>query len=342
MSGRTTEAEPTRASLLIQHTVAGFEALGIDVDEVLGRVGLTRRDIAEMPARVPMSWGVRLWDAAQEVSGRTDLGVRLGEFVRPEMYDVTGYVVRHSSTLGDAIRRLNRYGRIMGEGIDVQLEVQGNRAIIRQPPVPGHTEHPQITQCFMTALGLIARQLTGKELVPLEVHFMHPEPRESLEMLRELFGAPLHFSAPFNGFVIDAALLELPVVGHDTRLGAILERQADQLLEQLPDRGGFVRRVTELLTEELKGGNPNADHIASRLQLSTRTLSRRLKACGTSHQTLLDQLRHELATRYLRNTDMDVSEVAFVLGFSDASALNRAFKRWAGMTPTEYRRSLVS
>jgi AraC-like DNA-binding protein len=326
---------------MLRQAIAGFAVIGVDVDAVLAEAGMTREDLDELPPRVPISWSAKLWAAAEKVSGRDDLGVSLARLVQPEMYDVTGYVVRHSPTLGDAIRKLTRYGRIMGEGIDVQLEVDGERATIRQPPLPGHAEHPQITQCFLAALGLIARQLTGEHLVPLEVHFMHPEPTNA-QALRQLFEGPLHFNAPYNGMVFDVAYLELPVLGHDRRLGEILTRQADQLLEQLPDRGGFVRRVQELLTEELNGGNPNADHIASRLQLSTRTLSRRLKACGTSHQTLLDQLRHELATRYLRNTEMDVSEVAFVLGFSDASALNRAFKRWAGMTPTEYRRSLNS
>jgi AraC-like DNA-binding protein len=284
-----------------------------------------------------MSLPMRVWDAAVAITGDENLGVKLGLLVRAEMYDVTGYVVRHSATLSDALRRFARYGRLMGEGLEFVLEVHGDRATLRQPNIAGHLEHPQISDAFVVGVGMVARQLTGVEIHPLEVHMRHARPK-NLGPLRELFTGPVHFGAPFNGFVVPTAMLSLPVLGHDERLCEILERQAEHLLGELPDRGGFVRRVQELLTEELNGGNPNADHIASRLEISTRTLSRRLKSLGTSHQKLLDQLRYELAARYLRGTDMDVSEVAFVLGFSDASALNRAFKRWAGMTPSEYRR----
>ncbi|MGD8859075.1 MAG: AraC family transcriptional regulator [Myxococcales bacterium] len=327
--------------MLFRLSVAGLRYLGVDVDAALERIGMTQADLEKLPARVPASLGIRYWNAIEEVTGRTDLGLALAELTRPEMFDVTGYVVRHSPTLGDAIRRLTRFGRLVGEGLDVVLEVQGDRAVIRQPSIPGHVDHPQLTQCFLATLGRLARQLTGESLRAIEVHMVHDAPPNA-EQLAALFEAPIHYNAPFNGFVVEASMLQAPMLGHDARLGAILERQAEQLLEQLPERGGFVRRVQELLTEELNGGNPNADHIAARLDLSTRTLSRRLKAAATSHQTLLDQLRHELATRYLRNTELDVSEIAFVLGFSDASALNRAFKRWAGMTPTEYRRGVAS
>jgi AraC-like DNA-binding protein len=134
--------------------------------------------------------------------------------------------------------------------------------------------------------------------------------------------------------------LHTPVVGGDRKLCAILEKQALELLDDLPRVGELSRRVQEAISAELRGGNPSAENVAEKLGVHPRTLSRRLQAEGTSHQQLLDQLRFELAERYLRERGLSIGEVAYLLGYADTSSFNKAFKRWTGSAPKRYRQQV--
>ncbi|MDH5671252.1 MAG: AraC family transcriptional regulator [Myxococcales bacterium] len=326
------------SSLLFKQSLWGFAALGLDTDALLRRVGLGMADVERLPERIPDSTGLRLWTEAEAQSGRRDLGLSMARFVRVEEYDATGYLIRHSPTLGAALERFSRYGRLVAEGLGFQIEPFGELLTLRRPRVEGRDGHPQIRELVSATCVLLARDLTACDLSPREVHFSHRAPDDT-GLAREIFCAPLHYDSSFDGFVIEASLLETPIEGFDPRLSAILERQAEHLLAEQPERGDFLRDVRSVLAREIRGGNPNAEHVASELGLSQRTLSRRLRALGTSHQQELDQLRCELATRYLRHTDMEVAELSFVLGFSDASAFNRAFKRWMRVSPSEFRKS---
>lgn len=133
--------------------------------------------------------------------------------------------------------------------------------------------------------------------------------------------------------------LDAPVIASDPGLLPILEQHAEALLGTIPEGGGFTRRVCELIARELTGGTPSAERIAERLHMSARTLARRLDGEGTSFSKLLDELRRELAIGHLRDRDISVSEVAFLLGFGDANAFSRAFKRWTGEPPSRFKRS---
>ena len=182
--------------------------------------------------------------------------------------------------------------------------------------------------------------MTGKQLTPIEVRFTH-DPPPDMSHHKELFAAPVLFRQPYNGYVFSSALLHMPIVSHDSKLNAELERQAEQMLEHLPKTGDFSRRVQELISAELRGGNPSADNVAAKLGMHPKTLSRRLKSESTSHQQLLDQLRYRLAERYLRQADLSISEVAFLLGYSDTSSFNKAFKRWTGTPPQAFRQKAL-
>ncbi len=148
----------------------------------------------------------------------------------------------------------------------------------------------------------------------------------------------MHFGEENNEISLDTALLALPVHGADLRLGRLLDRYADEMLRKLPRAEGFVESVRRVIAETLRGGDPSIECVATCLGLSTRTLQRRLREAGTTHKQLLDQLRHVLALRYADTEGLSFGEVAFLLGFSEPSAFHRAFKRWTGVAPGEYRR----
>jgi AraC-like DNA-binding protein len=134
--------------------------------------------------------------------------------------------------------------------------------------------------------------------------------------------------------------LDRPLVRADAGLCAVLERHARELLERLPRATSLSGRIRQLVAGDLVKGVPSPAEVARRLHMSGRTLQRRLREDGTSHRALVDELRRDLAMRYLGEREIGIAEVAFLLGFSEASAFHRAFRRWSGTTPSAYRRSL--
>jgi AraC-like DNA-binding protein len=185
---------------------------------------------------------------------------------------------------------------------------------------------------------VVARQATGADFAPVEVRFRHGAPADPSEH-RRLFRAPLRFESGMNGVVLRRDLLDAPLVKADAGLCAVLERHAAELLRRIPHATVLSERVRQLVAKDLASGVPSAGAVARGLSMSRRSLQRHLRADGTSHRDLVDTLRRELAMAYLAERRIAVAEVAFLLGFSEASAFHRAFKRWSGTTPAEYRRS---
>jgi AraC-like DNA-binding protein len=223
--------------------------------------------------------------------------------------------------------------------MELSFHVEGDRAVLVHKPLYRELAHREDSEYAVGAVGAFARRLTGTELVPLEVRFTHDPPRDARRH-EALCGAPVLFRQSYSGCVFPAALLSVPVVGHDSERNAALALQAEQMLQRMPQRANFSRRVQELIGAELRGGNPSVDNIAAKLGMHPKTLSRRLKTEGTSHQELLDQLRYRRAEHYLRQMDLRISEVAWALGYADASSFNKAFKRWTGTVPHAFRQRL--
>jgi AraC-like DNA-binding protein len=177
-------------------------------------------------------------------------------------------------------------------------------------------------------------------VTPREIRFSHPEPA-STAVHGQILAAPLRFSAGEDAFILTEADLAVPL---RTASPAVkeLERRAEELLARLPPIETLADRVRALIAAELTAGNASAAQVARALRVSGRTLVRRLEGLGTSYQMLLDEVRAELARQYLRDEGRPVQDVSHLLGFSDARAFQRAFRRWYAQSPAEYRRGGVS
>jgi AraC-like DNA-binding protein len=316
--------------------VAALARVGLDTDEVLRPFGLTTARLAELEDPVPLSFLHDVWQSAAEVSGEPGLGVRIASSVRPETYELFGSIVSNSATVGDALLRATRLTRLVTSALELTLLVEEDRTTLTLKALYPELLHRESTEFVLAAICVIGRRITGQALVPDEVRFSHPPP-SSLRHHAKIFGAAASFGRPESALIFDNAILCAPVLGSDAAVCAALEREAKDVLDRLPQRSALVARVQELISAELRGGNPNIEHIAEKLGTHQRTLTRKLKSLGTSHQQLLDQLRHQLAERYLRQPSLTLSEIAFLLGYSDPSAFNKAFKRWTGSPPRQYR-----
>lgn len=308
--------------------------MGEDVETILGASNLTLADLQGVQARLPVEAVHDFWRAAIHRTADESLGLHMAEHVAPGTFDVVDYLARNCRTIGDAIDKANPFLRLIADDFKLSLDVDDGRAVLacpREVPAPR-----PIAECSLAVLVFFARQMTGAVLRPLEVHFVHGEPRDTCEYAR-IFQARIRFGSACDALVFPEHMLELRIKNADPTLGAVLERHARQLLERIPDDASFSRRARRLIAEQLRGGNPSIAQLAHVLHVTPRTVRRRLSEEGVSYQALLDEARENLAVLYLRESELGITEIAHRLGFADSSAFNKAFRRWTGTSVKEYR-----
>lgn len=323
-----------RAPLLLVDYATGQ---GIDRDGLLREAGLTQRDIADPDARIDSRCMRRLWRAVIGRLDDPDLGLHVGRTVRAAQLGLVGYAMTYSDTLGGALHRLGRYARILNEAVRYELQDRGEQAVLVGHGHPSLValRHPVVaTICVILT---IAREITRTALVPLSVEV--PFPRSgSRGAFRAAFGCDLAFDRPVGAITFSAEQMELPNRLADPTLTGYLDDLAALNLAELDARGdGLVDDVRHTLWGLLPAGRPDLWRTAQAMGMSPRTLQRRLREEGTSFSRLLDDLRREASDELLADRRMAVSEVAFLLGYSEPSAFQRAFRRWRGITPRRYR-----
>jgi AraC-like DNA-binding protein len=308
---------------------------------VAGQKGISPGLISKLSAmapddRLPVSLLLRWLDAAVQVSGDADMGLKAVRRVERGGYDVIEYAGRSASNWGEALELMLRYIRLVNEAADFSLQVREERAFVElRSRVPLN----RAASDFQAAtLAVVARKWLGS-LHTFEAWFTHPEPAD-LTVYRSIFdAAALHFGAAQDVVSFDRSLLDVPMKSADPKLNAVLRRHAEQLIAELPEPEYLTGKVRQLLLNLLPAGNTNADYVATRLGMSRRTLTRHLEREGVTFKDLLEQARRELAYQYLSSHSTDIQQIAFMLGYSETAAFSRAFRRWSGQSPLEYRRS---
>lgn len=321
--------------------VAEVERQGDDADAVLAKVGLGRSQLANVDARVPHELAVRCWLAAQSVTADPFFGLNVATHQDPRGLDLQAYAMFSSPTLGEGLRRVVDVHRLQHSRATLELErsADGGTAILRHR-LPGERRLPRCIGEWIVATWLRAiREATGQRLDVSGVDFAHAAPSSprQLDELRDTFGVTPTFGASRHELRFSAGYLSLAMADADPRLLAILDRHAQALIDALPAGDDLTDRVRSVLVHELGQGDSGAERVADRLHMSVSTLGRRLREQGSSYKALLAEVRHEMASRYLADESMAITDVAFLLGFSETSALTRAFKRWTGLTPTQWR-----
>jgi AraC-like DNA-binding protein len=286
--------------------------------------------------RIPAETMQELLRGAVAMTGDPYLGLKAARAVDPGEFGVLEYLARSAPNVRGAIDVSGRYLKLVNDAMEFELSVDGPTATLKlQSSI---AESPTAEAFGVAAFYLTITRLNETEQPPAEVCFKHARPDDVAEYQGVFTGMSLSFDASFTGFRFPAFVLDLPMPTGDAALLGVLKKHAEQVLAELPRVETFVDRVRQLIMEELNGGNPGATHIAERMAVSPRTLTRKLEQQGTSFKQELDTLREGLATRYAIQTDMQLSEIALLLGFSNAASFHRAFKRWTGQTPLDYRR----
>jgi AraC-like DNA-binding protein len=312
-------------------------AAGGNPDRMLGVIGLHRSGLANPDDYIESATFARILELAAIETANSCFGLHFGEHFDPRDLGALGYVVLNSASVAIALHNIERYLHIHNEAARVTFSVDGQHAYLRFLLAGLQNESARQHIEYSMALALKAlRILAGSNWHPSEVRFAIQAPQDSSEHQR-VFGCRIVFGSTANEFVFDGRKLEQPVMGADAKLYRILKRQAERLLSEMPRETGPVLPVRQAIVEAMQEGAPTLTHVAKAMSMSPRTLERRLKEHGLVFKTLLDDTRRRFALDYLKTRKRSLTEIAYLLGYSEASAFNRAFKRWTNSTPAQYR-----
>jgi len=314
------------------------EAAGMDREALIEASGLKGVDLADGDSRVPISTQVALWQLVARGVSDPCFGLRSGVCFTAREAGLLGYVMLYSANLGVALQRLTRFSWVLNDAVHCVLE-RGHQSVAIVEAAPSHgLELRQAIDYRLSALLNVCRQITGAEIVPVEVAFTYEQRGNTLEHQR-FFRCPLRFGQPISKVVLREQDLSLPTRHGDETLAGYLTQQAEQVLRSLTTGSSTKERVRSVIWNTLADGKPTLSRIASEMNVTTRTLQRRLADEGTSLQREVEEIRRAMATAMLRNPANSTDEVAYLLGYAEPSTLFRSFRRWTGMTPQEYRKT---
>jgi AraC-like DNA-binding protein len=250
---------------------------------------------------------------------------------------VIDFMSSNARTVGDAFTYSARYFKLINTAVTLSIDASGDPITfeILDESGPEGVSRAYAEYCF-AAFFLRIRATTGIAFPIEQIELTHRRPRDTTEHER-VFGCPFVFGAGRNCMSIRRAAWDLPTTSAQAGLLELLAQHADLLLEKLPRGPSLVERVRKGISEGLRGGDPSLDGVATRLGMTPRTLQRHLQDLGHSFNAVFDDVRRGAAGLYLDQPEIAIAEVAYLLGFSDQSTFNRAFKRWYAMTPKQYR-----
>lgn len=313
-----------------------LDARGVDGTALVVEAGLDPALLDDPNARYPVARTARLWRLAVAATHDPCLGLAVASAVAPTTFHALGYSIMASGSLHEMLRRIVRYFRIATDVSSLELRESPEAfEIVVHTPTQGVQPAPEAVDAFISLLVRTARGLAGPSLIPLRVCLRRSRPM-GMSCHEQILRTAVIFDAPNDlvSFSREDCLRALD--SGNAELARHSDEIARQYMEQL-DRSSRSTQVRKALMVRLAQGEPAAEEIAATLHLSLRSLQRQLAEEGTSFDQVLDDTRLELARSYLRG-NYSISEIAYLLGYADASCFSRAFRRWTGHSPSQFRK----
>ena len=320
---------------------SGFENYvarrGARFDALLDAAALTRETLSDLDTTIPMNAAAYLFELAARETGDPCLGIHWAEELPQGSAGVLGYMLVHAKSVRSAAKVIVRYAELQLEPISASFEeAEGVGRLSWRFPVTFVAPRVQITSFLMAVIIIRLRLHAGQNWMPISVDLEH-RALECPEEVERILGPNARFDQPCNSVSISESVLNRASPEADKRLFGVLKDLADRLLAERKASADIVQRVTNALVDLLQGGEGSLEDVSQILSISPRSLQAQLAAADTNFETLLHETRQRLAEIYLRDTDLPLTEIAFLLGFSELSAFTRAATRWFGVPPRLHR-----
>lgn len=290
----------------------------------------------------------QLLDALAAMFEQPAIGLNIGEQVKVEYFGCLGYLLKTSQDLAQALSCFERFQRLLYDGNQAQLvfertdEGKASTKLIWQADY-GYSNQISDELLLSGIVALVRQMLNDATITPLCVDFTNQVPSELIPLYQEYFGCPVRFGQTNLSISLATEYFMVPILGSDLHLHQLMSSQAEGLLEHAPKAelasSNFTLQVKKKLVRALNEGEPSADVVAKECHISVRTLHRKLSEEGAVFRDVLKDTRMRLAKQHLTNSQLSLPEIALMLGYSEQSAFNRAFKSWFGQTPKQFQKN---
>lgn len=267
-------------------------------------------------------------------------GVRVGQQMIIEDYGVLGLSWRTCSRVGEIFERSERFFKLLSNTFVWQIQKEGNISHVVLNREADRRGMELSTEASLSATVVVLQAMSEKSISPIQVSFKHSAPSD-LSSFQNAFNCPILFDQSEYSISYKTIDLDLRTAKADASINSYLLQQVDEKTKGIKIPGSkFARDVESLIKDALPTGIPSIHHIADLMAMSNRTLTRRLSETGVTYRDLIKKTQESMAKDMLRNTPQSLGEIAFLTGFSEQSAFNRAFKKWTNQTPSEFRKSI--
>jgi AraC-like DNA-binding protein len=322
---------------VIRDIIHGAEQYGANAVSICAAAGISVKDLTKPELRANFTQGHLVWHEAVKQTGDELLGLHIGAKTTTSIVGLVGHLMQSSRTLAQAFDNLSQYTAVITEMFSYKAVTNAEAFTIYLEPSTYWQEHFSETARQATAQAIagainVCKLLTGRNIVPNRVELSIPKPNNSAEYERVL-NTTIVFGKTQNKVVFDAAIANYPVLGYNQDLLTLFTKLAQEALQKANSQPTFTNTVKKTITGQFYNRIPQLEEVAMFMNITSRTLQRRLQKEETSFQKISDEFKKELATRLLSLQKYTVNETAYMLGYTEPAVFRRAFKRWTGKTP---------
>ncbi|PIE41229.1 MAG: AraC family transcriptional regulator [Gammaproteobacteria bacterium] len=328
----------------LQYLLDTAESLGADPDLVLQDVGLDKTLLKDEEARIDLAYLMRIGFCAIQRIQQPALGLIAGANSSITRFGMAGLAAMTAPTLKDALGIITQYEDLFGRCYrgSSTLVTDGSETWLKFYSIAPYNDYTYfVVDAILSGWTSSIQWLTGKSDL-VESACIEFSPPAYQQAYQQAFSCPVHFNQQENAIKLAAGALNVPILHRNDSLHRTLLEQCDIALGRVALANSYRNKVLKVLGTMLHGKTPSIEEVALALGMPTWTLRRKLKDENTSYQNLVDEMRRDVALSYMKNTELSFGEISYLLGFSTPGAFQRAFKRWAGTTPGEYRKSLFN
>lgn len=318
-----------------------MEASEIDVAAALHACDINKSTLKDQESRIASEGFAKLIDYCNLQLNRNDFATTVAHHFHPGTFSVLGYAMMSSSTLKDALDRVAQYKRVVSNTCELDVREKDDDLMFKMK-IHQYTETNRLVLsmdsviAFLGTIVKFSQALVGRDLHPKKLLLSYPQPEYDTAFINEFFQCDVEFNTTYSGLILDKGIAHQELIGANPLITITHEKLLNEFMSRI-NKDDLIQTVRTKIYEMLPLGTPAQSAIANELGMSLRNLQRKLKEKGTSYKHILEETRKRLAIDYIKQPHLSLGEVSYLIGFSNLSNFNRAFKRWTGATPGEYR-----
>jgi len=333
MATNTAAGQHTILMTCVKAIGRALDDAGLNGRKLLLEAGFDLDDLTGRDTRCPLTKMGNLWRVALEATGDPAFGLKLTKQYKLPMFHALGYGLGASSTLKEMFERVARFSHVVSDAVEYRFYRRGSEYHLIM-----HSTTDVPFESIDALVGMyigLCRSLSGREFAPLMVELRRPQPPVVAEF-EQRWRAPLRFGAPLDRLIFDCEGLERALDTGNPEIARQSDEISARYLARI-ERHNVEARVREEVMQRLAGDEPSQEEVASALNMSARTLQRKLGGSNTTFKDILDETRHTMALAYLSTPEHSIREITYLLGFACTSSFTRAFRRWTGVSPSGWR-----